>query len=245
MDFTYKAYENLISIAKENAYVFCKYGEETGKSKTIILRHDIDFSIDKAYEMALYENRIGIVSTYFVLLTTGFYNVFLAENYKKVKEIMQMGHQIGLHFDEQNYQNDIGNPEAIEGHIQREMRILKELFELDELLFSYHRPSKRILNANLSIDGMINSYNDTYFKQYKYLSDSRKHWREPVLDIIKNGMYSNIHILTHPFWYNREEISMKESLKMFLNCAVEERYSFLESNFSSLHEVIDKPDTVN
>ena len=39
------------------------------------------------------------------------------------------------------------------------------------------------------VPGMINGYGKVYFKEFKYLSDSRRWWREPVEEIIESGQY--------------------------------------------------------
>ena len=53
---------------------------------------------------------------------------------------------------------------------------------------------------------MINSYGQTFFHDFKYLSDSRRRWREPVEEIIRSGTYDRLHILTHAFWYHKQRI---------------------------------------
>ena len=64
------------------------------------MRHDIDFSLKKALEFAEVEQEQKIRSTYFVLLTTDMYNAMSKEAGQKIRAIMKMGHEIGLHFDE-------------------------------------------------------------------------------------------------------------------------------------------------
>jgi hypothetical protein len=46
----------------------------------LVLRHDIDFCVQAAREMALIEAEKKLTSTYFFLLRTPFYNLFAAEN---------------------------------------------------------------------------------------------------------------------------------------------------------------------
>ena len=46
------------------------------KKKNILLRHDIDFSLDSAKLIAKKENELKINSTYFFMLSSNMYNVF-------------------------------------------------------------------------------------------------------------------------------------------------------------------------
>ena len=49
------------------------WGEEIG-STTLLLRHDVDFSITYAHELANLEQQAGITSTFFFMLTSNMYN---------------------------------------------------------------------------------------------------------------------------------------------------------------------------
>src|SRR6185436_8375542 len=71
----------------------------------LILRHDIDFCVNSARNMAMVEAEKGMSSTYFFMLRTPFYNLFTAENSRAVREIISAGHRIGLHFDRIPYPN--------------------------------------------------------------------------------------------------------------------------------------------
>ena len=85
---------------------------------------------------------------------------------------------------------------------------------------------------------MINSYGQKFFKEFKYLSDSRRRWREPVEHIIEAQEYDRLHILTHPFWYNMTDRSLHDSIFEFVNNANRSRYNFLQSNFTDLESVM-------
>ena len=82
---------------------------------------------------------------------------------------------------------------------------------------SMHRPRKATLDSNLMVPGMINGYGKVYFKEFKYLSDSRRWWREPVEEIIESGQYKRLHILTHAFWYEKNEQTLEETVSRFVN----------------------------
>lgn len=244
MIFTVHGYIQLLDLLRKNGYGITDYFDWEKHNKCVILRHDVDFDLEQAFSMAQTEHRLEISSTYFVLLTSDFYNINSCRNKSIVKEIQDMGHIVGLHFDEMAYPGDVGDVDKIVEDIKEEISILSEVVKTDVSVFSYHRPSKVILDADIRIQGVINSYGDLFFKQFKYLSDSRMHWREPVMDFIQQGIYSRMQILTHPFWYHNEEKSMKKVLSEFLNAAGVERYNNLNDNFTNLRDIIDWSDGI-
>ena len=65
-------------------------------SNVMLIRHDIDFSVDLALEIAAFEKDIGITTTYFFMMSSAFYNIFSLRNQKSINEIKKMGHKISL-----------------------------------------------------------------------------------------------------------------------------------------------------
>lgn len=237
MEFTYSAYKSLISLLKDSGYAFTDYKEYKHYNKCVILRHDIDNSIDRALEIAKIEAAKGVKSTYFVLLATRFYNVAEKEYRNKVLEIKRLGHDIGLHFDELNYPKDV----EVEEQILLEADLLGKILQTKIESVSMHRPSAKTLNANYTLKGkLINSYGEEFFKGFKYISDSRRRWREDPIETIRSDRYPRLHILTHPFWYHREEMPIEETVKQFVMAAREERYQALSENITGLESIMPK-----
>lgn len=240
MNFTYDDYHNLLLLLQNHGYEIVNYNNWIYKKRCVILRHDIDTDIEKALKMAHMECKWGIKSTYFVLLTSDFYNIFSRNNNEKLNDIIKCGHEIGLHFDEMNYPESSGNIDAVCEKIQEEAKILEKVIGKSVEVVSMHRPSREILEADLQIPGIVNSYGRTFFHDFKYLSDSRRHWREPVEEIIRSEQYERLHILTHAFWYGEKEKSIHDTLKFFVNSANEQRYDILNKNFTDLNSVMGK-----
>lgn len=178
----------------------------------MIFRHDVDADLGKAVRLAALEAELGISSTYFILLTSDFYNVYSRSSYEALREIQNCGHELGLHFDETRYDGIAGNREDMTRQIQREARLLQDVAGAEVSTVSMHIPSKQTLEMDLQIPGMVNSYGKTFFHEFKYLSDSMRRWREPVLDIIQSRKYEKLHILTHAFWYNEQEMDLRQSV---------------------------------
>jgi hypothetical protein len=105
LDFTYTFYQNLISQLQDGGYTISDYHSYGKFDKVAILRHDVDMSIGKALKMAQIEHEIGVCSTYFFLISTDFYNIASKSSVSKISRIHDLGHEIGLHFDEVKYGN--------------------------------------------------------------------------------------------------------------------------------------------
>lgn len=237
MQFTYDGYRNMIGQLKEHGYTPCSYHNWQEKERCVILRHDIDNDLLKALQLAELERDAGVRSTYFVLVTSDFYNVFSARSEKLIHAISECGHEIGLHFDEVRYP-DIKTPEDASERIKKEAELLSMAAGSEVVTVSMHRPSKMMLEADLVIPGMINSYGQVYFKGFKYLSDSRRRWREPVNEIIAAETYDRLHILTHAIWYNDTEIDIHDSVEGFVNAGNRQRYETMLSNITDLPTIM-------
>ena len=83
-------------------YLFVSFPEAplllNKQQRFVIMRHDIDFDLEKALFFAEMEAELGVQSTYFFLLRTNHYNVFSREGTDIVKRILGLGHDMGLHF---------------------------------------------------------------------------------------------------------------------------------------------------
>ncbi len=242
--FTYDAYLSLLRLLSAHGYICADYHDWKRYPRCVILRHDIDYDISHALEFAEREANVGWIGTYFVLVRSDLYNAFSRNNLELLKRILSLGHKIGLHFDEMAYPEAIGSVEKIRGLILAEISALSETLGETINCVSMHRPSKAILKADLDIPGIINSYGQTFFRDFKYLSDSRRHWREPVEEIVEGEQFEHLHILTHAFWYEEKETSLKISVQNSINRANYERYLAMHENFTDLDDVLSMEDVV-
>ena len=78
-DFTQDNYERLIKIAKDR-FQFIEYDsrnfQNKDDSRRILWRHDIDYSPHRALKLAKIEYRNQVKSTYFIQITSKYYNAF-------------------------------------------------------------------------------------------------------------------------------------------------------------------------
>ena len=243
MKFTYEAYTRMLQKIFDYGYRFVNYSYWQDKEKTVILRHDIDQDLQKAVIFSEIEkySKLEVEATYFVLVSTNFYNVHHKTSRECMKKIIENGGKIGLHFDETQY--SIFDEDELRGLVNKEAEILSNIIETKIEAVSMHRPSEKLLSLNLKFPNIINSYGAAYIREMKYLSDSRRYWRENIEQVIENGNYPRLHILTHPFWYMEGlEKDLKQTLKEFVLGASLNYYENLEDNFRDLDNELKRAD---
>lgn len=213
-EFSLQHYLNVLNSVKKNYSMgtVSDYLNLKKKKKFIILRHDVDFSLDYALEMAEKESKQGIKSTYFVLLHGYFYNPFDEKNILNIKKIVKLGHEIGLHYDSSFF------PKSSEKEIKlikKEIQALEEITDKRIISVAQHIPSEtRKIYANLKKANLISVQSPEMLKSVKYISDSGYYWRERCMCQHVNK-HDRLQILTHPIWWVNGHHSRKEILKKF------------------------------
>ncbi len=211
-DFTEFHYGEILDVAKRN-YAFATYPDMPIGKKFVLWRHDVDVSLNRAEKLAELEADRNLTATYFLDLHSMFYNVFEESQAKIVKRILGMGHRIGLHFDA-NFYNPKQEPE-LELMIERESRILCDVFSHELDAVSFHNPSEVHLGWNRwSYAGLVNCYSAELMKLTRYCSDSKGYWRfERLFDVVSQGTDKQLQVLTHPeLW---QEVSMAPRQRIY------------------------------
>lgn len=212
-DFTHEHYKKLLLHANEN-YRFINYNKNCliGQQGVILWRHDVDFSIHEALNLAKIENSMGVQSTFFLLLHSDFYNLLEESVSFIVREIIKLGHYIGLHFDPTFYNIEESND--LDKWLQFEKEILQSIFSTKINVFSFHNPTDNILKFDkLEYGGMINTYSDLIKKNFFYCSDSNGYWRyNRLCDVLTEQKPTSLQILTHPEWWTEKIMSPKEKV---------------------------------
>ena len=243
-DFTYRSYLDTLELILMNGYSFASYHNYTDFRLPCIMRHDIDFDVNAALRLAKLESGFlkELNSTFFVLLSTNYYNVFSRDTTTALNSILALGHEIGLHFDEKKYGSEV--PVTIIDAVQEEAYILGRMLGTKIRAVSMHRPSEYTLEADYSFEGLKNSYSQVFWREFKYLSDSRMHWSENAESIIASGQHARLHILTHAFWYSDDEITTREKLLRFITSATQERYDNMANSIRDISEFVTREDII-
>ena len=199
--FNISNYKKLLEYIKCSNLNFKNFGSNLKKGRNIIMRHDIDFCPERALEIALIEKEASVFSTFFFLVNTEFYNLNSFINKAILKEIISLGHYIGLHFDASFY----SQKSRLGLACKKELHTLEQIILKKIHIVSFHRPSRAMLNMNNKLAGLEHTYMKKFIKDIVYCSDSQGKWRyknpkEIIDENLKNPKF-NLHLLTHPIWW--------------------------------------------
>jgi len=95
-DFTLEIYKQLISELKKAGYSFQRVEDFIQKpvDRVVVLRHDVDLRKWAAIRLAKYEASIDIKSTYYFRIGQQSYSPII------IKQIVDLGHEIGYHYED-------------------------------------------------------------------------------------------------------------------------------------------------
>jgi len=190
--FTHSHYKACIEYALENGYKFLRMKDaikELLDDKLILMRHDEDFSLPAAYNLAKIEGDLGIRATYFVRLHAKNYNLLSQESYTLVQNIIEMGHEIGLHYELHAHPALLQREKEI---FENSRSLLESLFGTEITGMSYHEPA-RIMNEDdkreLPSGIQYEAYEERFmnnFVLYKYYSINNGSVWKTILHLIRS-----------------------------------------------------------
>jgi hypothetical protein len=184
----------------------------------ILIRHDIDFSISAAVKIAKIEKDFNIQSTFFFMLTSNMYTLSSKVNIEHIKEIKNYGHKISLHYDPTVYYE--------KNSFLNEKNFFENLFDVNIDIVSIHRPGIFLENNNQNLCGVPHTYQDRFFKDMAYISDSAGNDVNLKIDqYLERQDSAGLQLLIHPIWWSRDSESPTSTLDQWLN----ENTSFIQN----------------
>ncbi len=214
-NFSYSEYKNIINLIKVYLPIVDFSDIDDDIEKFCVIRHDIEFSLDRALIMAKIEaNELGISSTYTIQLRNNTYNAISEKNIKLVREIRELGHKIALHQNPPDLQ-----AAALTENILKDIEVLENYYEFDIDRFAFHRCglNPHLLAWYVKVPDKINCYGKRYFQYIKgkipkklnvyYLSDSNHKWKygHPLELNFEN--VNKLQLLAHPFSWTKNGYS--------------------------------------
>ncbi len=197
--FSHEEYKQIIRKYKD---IIVDYKDVSYKDSFCLIRHDVEFDIDRALAIAKIDSLEGIQSSFLFQVRSNAYNLFSLKNYSILEEIKSYGHHIGLHLlvSDSVEENDWA---AVFKELQYQKLLLEKAINSDVDRFSFHRPKPWMLKKRRDyIFGVLNLYGPSFFefsdqpKDIKYFADSRHRWAygHPLDDT----KLSKFQLLLHP-----------------------------------------------
>jgi hypothetical protein len=192
-DFSLAHYRELILAAARGDYRFAFFDREP-QAGDLLLRHDVDLSLEAAVALAKVEAELGAQATYFLMTESVFYNLDSAVGRATIAALRDLGHRIGLH---------AVYPRAA----------LDDRFDP---VIAWHNPAPEYMKAPVA--GVVNVMQEGFFDPATYRSDSNQHWRSGCPhEALAAGELPWLQLLTHPEIWAYEGATMGESMHAFLD----------------------------
>lgn len=244
---SYKAYKGILKNIIETNKLVDYNDVKANTNSFILLRHDVEFSVERAFNLSLVEDLFDVKSSYFFQLSNNAYNILSKKNTNMIKNMYKRGHKIGLHF----HLNGLTQKSDIVKRIKKEVNVIETLLNIPIDRFSIHRPTKEALKMNINIPGLINTYNNLYFtftdspdkietNEIKYIADSKHIWNYALPNKITFNNFNKIQLLVHPYSWTEEGFNNIENFKSLF---LEKRnlyYEIFEEETNHFKEVKDE-----
>lgn len=200
-DFTYadlhRIYER-VSGGPGNCLTFADLADPAGAPPSYcLIRHDLDYSLESGVELARRERDWGYRSTYFVLLACDYYNALSGPGAKAVRDLADLGHEVGLHYDAKVMAERGADMTA---QLALELSILANLLGRPIRSIAMHNPSIQGADPFAGVDFAVNAYSKEIIEEGGYFSDSAGAWRDHAVQAIRAGTVpKRAQLLIHPF----------------------------------------------
>ena len=199
-------YDELLTAAKAGGYRFAFFDAEP-RAGDLLLRHDVDLSLDAALRLAELESRAEAPATYFLMTRSVFYNLASPDGERALARLRELGHRVGLH---------AVWPDA-------------ELDDRFDGVVAWHNPDPEYMCAPL--DGAVNVMQAPFFDPEHYRSDSNQRWRHGCPhEELAAGRFEWLQLLTHPEIWAYPGATMRETMLAMLEAERERRLEQLAAD---------------
>ena len=198
--FSLVTYRAIAEALAAGGYEFHTFETFDVRAQHAVMRHDIDMDLDTALPLAELEMELGIPGSYFVLTRSELYSPFSTRGRTALREILAMGHEIGLHFDVSLHPD--ATSEDLDDLCHEECTALEQATGRSVTMVSFHRPAPGLIGLDRTIGGRMHAYQPRFFSEMAYRSDSRGRWN-PLSPLERTEQDPPaMQILTHPIWWN-------------------------------------------
>jgi hypothetical protein len=205
-DFSLAHYRELLRAAKTGGYRWAGF-DRAPEDGVVILRHDVDLSLDAALAVAEVEAEEGAWSTWFLMTRSVFYNLASSEGERAIERLRSLGHRVAHH--------------AVYPHVELDARF--------DPVVAWHNPDPEFMTA--PIDGVVNVMQAPYFDPEHYRSDSNQRWRRGCPhDDLAAGRFTWLQLLTHPEIWAFDGATMRESMESMLDAERATRLEHLRND---------------
>ncbi len=209
--FSLEHYRVLLEAAKTGGYRFAGF-DRLPEPGDLVLRHDVDLSLEAAVRMAEIEAEAGVWSTWCLMTRSVFYNLASSEGERALARLRELGGRIAHH--------------AVWPNIDLDDRF--------EPIVAWHNPDLEYLRT--PIEGVVNVMSASWSDPSHFRSDSNQNWgyrdrpgRCPHRELA-GGELDWLHLLVHPEIWAYDGETMRETMESFLAAEQAGRYDLLRAD---------------
>lgn len=199
-------YGELLDAARAGGYRFATF-ERDPRPGDLILRHDVDLTLEAALVLGEVEARADVVATYFLMTESVFYNLASPVGRAALERLRALGHRVGLH--------------AVWPGAELDARF--------DPVVAWHNPEPAYMRE--PIPSAANPMEPRFFSPETYRSDSNAHWRSGCPhDALGAGRFEWLQLLTHPEIWVYPGVTMGETMRAMLDADREARLEHLAND---------------
>ena len=196
-------YAELLAAARAGGYRFAHF-DQLPQRGDLLLRHDVDLSLDAALQLAELEAEADVSATYFLMTESTFYNLASGEGTSALARLAELGHRVGLHAVYPN-------------------AVLDDRFDP---VVAWHNPDPEYMSHPVS--GAVNVMQEGYFDPPAYRSDSNQRWRYGCPhEELRAGRFPWLQLLVHPEIWVYPGSTMGQTMRAMLEAERERRVAQL------------------
>jgi hypothetical protein len=199
-------YRELLQAATAGGYRWAGF-DRPPEAGDLILRHDVDLSLDGALGVAELEAEEGAWSTWFLMTRSVFYNLSSQEGVAAIERLRMLGHRVAHH--------------AVWPDVDLDDRFDRAV--------AWHNPDPEYMRGDIS--GAVNVMQPPFFDPEHYRSDSNQRWRHGCPhEQLAAGEFEWLQLLTHPEIWAFPGATMRETMEAMLDADRAARFEHLKAD---------------
>jgi len=199
-------YREVLEAAKSGGYTFACFDADP-RPGDLLLRHDVDLSLEAALRLAELEAAEDVQATYFLMTQSVFYNLASEPGEGALDQLRELGHRVGLH--------------AVWPRAELDARF--------DPVVAWHNPDPPFMSE--PVDDAANAMEPRFFQRECYRSDSNQQWRSGCPhEELARGEFEWLQLLIHPEIWVYDGATMRESMESMLAAERELRWQQLAAD---------------